>query len=329
VVAVTEGRIWGWTEARTIACLLGSGGGVALALMRSAHAPVPAIQTGLWRSRTYAAANLVSMLFGAALFAWLLAGVLFLTQVWHYSELAAGFAVTPGALAAASAGIAMGRLSRKPSPRALTCTGASMIAATGFALAMWIPSSPHFLSVWLPAGLIAGAGMGAVSVGVSTAAALSVKPQSYAAATGLNIAARQVGGAVGVAVLAVLLDERAHAAEIASFRRVYIFAATACAGAALLALRLRVSSDDPHRRVNRRLQIAEGRELGWVSADISHRLDEPVALIGGDVVVADGIGEHVPPDPGERAGGDPGRVCASVALEVGGRDPFLQRPSQL
>ncbi len=242
VVATTEGQAWGWAGARTIACLLGCVGGVAIALRRSSRSHVPAIDTGLWRSRTYAAANVVSMLFGSALFVWLLAGVLFLTEVWHYSELAAGLAMTPGALAAAGAGITAGRLEREPTPRVLTVGGTLMIAATGLAFAIWLPTSPDFVAVWLPAGLIAGAGMGAVSVGVSTAAALSVAPQSFAAATGLNVAARQVGGAIGIAILAVLLDEPTRAAGSAPFRSVYIFASIACAGAAVAALRLRLAT---------------------------------------------------------------------------------------
>ncbi len=242
VVAVTEGQAWGWVGGRTVACLFGCTVAVALALRRCSRAPVPAIDTGLWRSRTYAAANIVSVLFGAALFVWLLAGVLFLTQVWHYSELAAGLAMTPGALAATGAGITAARLTRKPTPRALTAGGTLVIALTGLALAAWLPNSPHFLSGWLPAGVIAGAGMGAVSVGVSTAATLSVAPQSFAAATGLNIAARQVGGAIGIAILAVLLDAPTHASAIGPFRLVYIFASMVCVVAAVVALRLRVAA---------------------------------------------------------------------------------------
>jgi MFS family permease len=166
--------------------------------------------------------------------------VLFLTEVWHYSELKAGLAMTHGALASAAVGIAVGRTSRKPSPRALTIIGALMIAGTGLALALWAPAEPHFLTVWLPAGAIGGAGMGALSVGVSSAAAMSVAPQSFAAATGLNVAARQVGGALGVAILAVLLAGHTASAGTAPFRHVYLFAALACLGAGVVGTRLTV-----------------------------------------------------------------------------------------
>jgi predicted MFS family arabinose efflux permease len=218
-------------------------GGAALAgaaaLMRSARHVSPAIEIGLWRNPAYAAANVVSLLFGAGLFASLLLGVLFLVEVWGYSELEAGFAMTPGAVAAAAVGMLIGRVSRRPVPRTLVVTGGLVVAATAAALALWLPSDPHFVSAWLPAGLALGLGVGAVSVGVSSAAALSVAPSRFAAATGLNIAARQVGGALGVAVLAAILDGRTAADGIDPFLLVYWMTAATALGAAVAGLRLR------------------------------------------------------------------------------------------
>ncbi|MCW2918256.1 MAG: major facilitator superfamily 1 [Actinomycetia bacterium] len=238
VLGVTQGQSWGWAQSPTLVCLLGGTTAVIVALVRSSRHAEPAVQISLWRSRTYASANVVSALFGAALYASLLLGALFLTEVWHYSELQAGLAMTPGAIASAGVGISVGRLARRPSPRTLTVIGALVLAATSGVLALWLPTEPHFLAVWLPTGLIGGAGMGAVSVGVSSAAAFSVPPPSFAAGTGLNIAARQVGGALGVAVLTVLLAGRAPGGGAAVFAHVYLFCALACLAAAAVGTRL-------------------------------------------------------------------------------------------
>lgn len=161
VLGVTEGQHWGWVNGRTLACLLGAAVAIALALVRSSRHAVPAIETGLWRSRTYASANVVSALFGAALYAALLLGVLFLVDVWHYSELRAGLAVTPGGIASAVVGIALGRASRRPSPRALAVSGALAMGLISAGLAVWLPAEPHFLSLWLPTIVVSGAGIGA------------------------------------------------------------------------------------------------------------------------------------------------------------------------
>jgi MFS family permease len=189
----------------------------------------------LWRIAPFRAGNLVSALFGAALYAWLLVSVIYLVEVWRYSELAAGLAMTHGGVFAATVGIVVGRSSRRFSPRGLIVTGALFMAATTGALALWLPADAHFVTVWLPIGLSGGVGIGAVSVGVSSVATLSVPPTRFAAATGLTMAARQVGGAVGVAVLAVLLDS-GSSDIVVPFRHVYLFAAVCSAAAAVVAL---------------------------------------------------------------------------------------------
>lgn len=77
---------------------------------------------------------------------------------------------------------------------------------------------------------------------MSSAAALSVAPESFAAATGLNVAARQVGGALGVAALAVLLVQKAGGDSTAPFAHVYLFGAVMSFAAAAVATRLVLAS---------------------------------------------------------------------------------------
>jgi MFS family permease len=82
VLGLTEAQRWGWGSAATIASFAGALVAGRAALARSAHHPSPAVEVGLWRNRTYAAANGVSVLFGAGLLASLLLGVVFLVEVW-------------------------------------------------------------------------------------------------------------------------------------------------------------------------------------------------------------------------------------------------------
>jgi MFS family permease len=116
-LGLSQGADWGWGSAATLASLAGGGALVAAVLARSMRHPAPAIETTLWRSRTFALANVASLLYGACLFPWLLTGVLFLTQVWDYSPLQAGLAVTPGALTAAAVALRAGPLVARFGPR--------------------------------------------------------------------------------------------------------------------------------------------------------------------------------------------------------------------
>jgi EmrB/QacA subfamily drug resistance transporter len=204
-LGVSQGAAWGWGSAATLAALAGGVVASGAALARSMRHPAPAIETTLWRSRTFAVANIGSLLYGATLFPWMLTGVLFLTQVWDYSPLRAGFAVTPGAVTASLVALRAGPLVARVGPRPVVVGGAAVMGAVALWLVLALGEAPDFLGLWLPTGAIAGMGMGAVTTGLSSAAALSVAPPRFAAAVGLNQTARVVGGALGVAALATIL----------------------------------------------------------------------------------------------------------------------------
>lgn len=233
-LGLSQGSVWGWGDPRTIACLIGGVAGGVAAVQRSWRMPVPAIETSLWKHRTFALANGASLLYGASLYAWMLLGVLVLTGPWHYSELQAGLAMTPGAVSASVAAIIAGRAR---SPRTTTVAGALLMAGTGLLLAVTLPAHGDFLGYWLPLGLVLGAGMGLVTTGTSTAAALSLPPRSFAAGTGLNQTARQVGGALGIATLATLV-RAGGSTRVATFEHVYLFCALTVLGTAVVGLGL-------------------------------------------------------------------------------------------
>jgi EmrB/QacA subfamily drug resistance transporter len=240
VLGITEASTWHWSDPKTIASLAGGVILVAITLWRSSTHKVPVLEIDLWKSRTFARANAASFFYGAALYAWLLVGVLYLTQAWRYSELQAGLALSPGAVVAAIVANATGRWRNANAPRLAVVAGALMIAAVGLWFGLALPSHPHFLAIWLPAALISAAGMGAITTGLSSSAALSVQPMRFASGIGLNLTARQVGGAFGIAILAaVVQSEASHG--ITPFEHVYLVCAALTAVAALIGLGLKLA----------------------------------------------------------------------------------------
>jgi hypothetical protein len=107
------------------------------------------------------------------------------------------------------------------------------VAGTTAVVAAAIGSEPQFLALWLPTGLVLGVGVGLTTVGISSAAAMTVAPQHFAAATGLVMAARQLGGALGIAVLAVLMVEVEPTSAVTPYAAVYWFAAAAAVASAI------------------------------------------------------------------------------------------------
>ena len=152
-LGLSQGSVWGWGDPRTIASLAGGVAGIVGAVQRSWRTPVPAIETALWKHRPFALANAASFLYGASLYAWMLLGVLVLTELWHYSELQAGLAMTPGAIAASLSAVAAGR---RATPRTAVAVGAALMAASGLFIAATLPTHGEFLTYWLPIGLVLG-----------------------------------------------------------------------------------------------------------------------------------------------------------------------------
>ncbi|KAB2592763.1 DHA2 family efflux MFS transporter permease subunit [Streptomyces arboris] len=241
VYGLTQGPDHGWSSVHV---LVAAGvtvlAGVATVLRALRHQR-PALRLDLFRNRTFAVASGVSLAYGTALFTTMLLGVLFLTDAWDYSTLEAGLAMSPAALVTAVVGIGIGRLPVALTPRTLVAAGSSLIAASTALLALLIDTEPHFWTLWLPSGTVMGVGVGMATVGISSAAALSAPPQHFAAATGMVMAARQVGGALGIATTAVIIAEvMGNGAE--PYAAVYWFATAANLAAAVGGLALRVTA---------------------------------------------------------------------------------------
>ncbi|MFD6400323.1 MFS transporter [Nocardia sp. NPDC060249] len=207
VAAVTEGQSWGWTAPGTLAALFGGLALTVFALIRSRRHANPAVAVSLWRDRQFAMANAGSFLFGASIFAWLLAGPLFLDAIWGYSVLESAAALTVGAVASMVTAVVAGRMTTPAGQRWVGVLGALMSTAA----LVWMSTDafgpePALWTAWIPAGVLGGGGIGIVVTVFGTAAASSVPPQQFAAGIGMNVTARQVGGALGIAVLAAIFS---------------------------------------------------------------------------------------------------------------------------
>ena len=235
-LGVTEGGSWGWGDVKTLGALVFGLALLVYVIVRSRSQPVPALDTTLWGNQTFMAANVVSLFYGMAQYPWLLVGVLYITDTWHYSELQAGLAMSPGAIAASIAALQMGKFAAKHGgPRFATLVGLVAFLACGIWFMFGMTDHPAFLELWLPGGFLVGFGMGAATYGTSAAAAMSAPPMKFASASGLNTTARQFGGALGVAILAVMLQLQAGPdgkLSLAAYTSVY----TVCTGLVVAAL---------------------------------------------------------------------------------------------
>jgi pimeloyl-ACP methyl ester carboxylesterase len=246
------------------------------------------LEPALLRIRTFAIGNAAMLVLSMGFYALLLANVLFLTQVWGYSVLDAGFGVTPGPLAAAVAAVAGGRLCERLGPRAVLVP-AALVAAAACLLYRTVGSEPAYAADWLPAQLLSGASFGFAFAALATATVMDLPPNRLATGTALSSCARQVGAVVGIAVLIAVLGTPSPAEAPGAFDDAWLLMAVALAASALVATRLpsgrigEIAGGAPLRRRLRPVDIAglETREIELHGHRLIYRVagEGPVILL--------------------------------------------------
>jgi EmrB/QacA subfamily drug resistance transporter len=159
----------------------------------------PMLTRGLVRNRQFVGASLSLFLFAIGMMGVLFMTVLAFVNLWGYSELEAALAISPVPLVGLIVSPIVGRLASRIAPRAIGVP-ALVIMAGGLYWLSTLPAEPDFLSVLGPLALM-GAGIGATFPAVSIGSMGSIAGQELGLGSGIVNMSRQVGFAVGVALL--------------------------------------------------------------------------------------------------------------------------------
>jgi MFS family permease len=186
------------------------------------------------------------LLFALGFYALLLGNVLFLTRVWGYSVLEAGFALTPGPLLAAVTAPVGGRLADRYGQRVVALPGGLLFAVGCLMFAAHAQGRPDYAASFLPWMALTGSGVGLSFAAWSSAAVAELPPSRYATGSALSACSRQIGAVLGIAVLIAVIGAPARGEALATFHRAWFLMAIPAFGAAALALGLgRVRARDP------------------------------------------------------------------------------------
>jgi EmrB/QacA subfamily drug resistance transporter len=235
-LALVKGREWGWTGTPTVVAFAAAALLVALAVLRSVRHRVPVLELPLLRIPSFALAVASAFTFFIAFAAMLLGGVLFLTEVWGHSILRAGLELAPGpAIAAAFAAVAS-RLGPRLGMATVGAVGGLLLAAGMGLTASLMQATPDYLGTFLPGQIVGGAGVGLAMPAFTAVAVTSVGPQRLATAIGISSMFRQVGAALGVAVVVAILGTSTPATALLTYQHAWTFMAVAAASGGLLML---------------------------------------------------------------------------------------------
>ncbi|MGN9841309.1 MFS transporter [Nonomuraea sp. H19] len=184
-------------------------GGLAAALLVAfvviqRRTTAPMLPPAVLADRGRLGANLIMFLVGAGMLATFYFLTLYMQVVKGYAPMLTGIAYLPFAIGIGVGAGALGpQLLRRSSHRTVIVTG-TLVAALGMAWFGLLRPDQSALAVLLPAQLVAGVGLGLVTVAVTVVGVRGVAVRDSGIASGLINTSQQIGGAVGLAVLAAL-----------------------------------------------------------------------------------------------------------------------------
>ncbi|MCX5385016.1 DHA2 family efflux MFS transporter permease subunit [Streptomyces sp. NBC_00083] len=201
VYALIRGNPDGWTSATVLTGLILGGALLAGFVVHGMRAANPMLPMRLFRSRAFAAINAASLLMFVGMFGSIFLLSQFLQNVIGYSPTEAGLRMLPWTGMPMIAAPIAGFLSDKIGGRPVVAAGLALQAA-GLAWFALIVSPQMSYAEQLPALIISGIGMGLYFAPAANLVMSSVRPSEQGIASGANNALREVGGALGIAVLA-------------------------------------------------------------------------------------------------------------------------------
>ena len=215
VCTITNAEQHGWASTRTAGF-----GAAALALLagfvaRQASAETPLLPLRLFRSRRLSGANVVLFLLVAAMFGFMFTTVLYLRQVAGLSAQSTGAAMIPPAavIAAVSLGLSA-KLNARFGERRVLLVGLALLVL-GLGLLGRLPLDALYATDVLPGLLVLGVGFGMAMPALMAQGMADATPADAGLLSGVYNTTQQVGGALGLAVLAVVAATRTESLRAA------------------------------------------------------------------------------------------------------------------
>ena len=203
VYALIEANHYGWTSARIVGLLIAAAVLLSLFVVIERRSRRPMLDLTLFADRTFSGANLAALLVSLAMFGIFFFVSLYMQNILGYSPVHAGLVFLPMSILVVVSAPLAGRATDRIGPRWPIAVGMALLAV---GLLTFSRLGPHagFLDL-LPGMLIGGVGIG-IAMGPMTTAALSTVPLREAGvASGVVTTSRQVGGALGIAIMGAIV----------------------------------------------------------------------------------------------------------------------------
>jgi MFS family permease len=246
---VVRSNEWGWSAPATIATIVGGLIALGVFVQRSRRAPNPLVDLDLFHLEGVRLGNLAMFAFAISFAAMFFGNIQFLTGVWGWSVLRAGFAVAPGPLMVAVLAPIAGRVAARRGQRVLLVPGGLIYAAGPLWLLTHATVVPDYVGVYLPSTILTGLGVALCLPQLSSVAVQQLPPDRSATGSAISQSVRQVGTTLGVALFVALIGTPGPLQVLERFHHVWLLIATGGVTVTLVATRLRrpvLPATSPH-----------------------------------------------------------------------------------
>jgi EmrB/QacA subfamily drug resistance transporter len=207
VYAIVKAQDWGWGSSSTLGLAALAVVLLAAFIWIESRSPFPLVRLSLFKLRSLAVGNGVFLIVVGGLFAMFFFASLYLQNILGYSALTTGFAFLPVTVGIAMGAVTAQQLVPKTGVRPVLLTGLS-VAAVGLTL-LGVATQVDGSYLGVLGGLFPmSLGMGAVFVTLTLVATTGVDESDAGLASGIFNTSQQVGGALGLAILSTLANER-------------------------------------------------------------------------------------------------------------------------
>jgi EmrB/QacA subfamily drug resistance transporter len=200
VFGIVRGNEAGWTSAQVLVGLVGGAVLLAAFLVWESRTPHPLLPLRLFRDRSFTMANIVGLLFGLGIFGAIFILIQFFQVVQAKTPLEAGIMTMPWTMAPLVVAPIAGIIAPRVGTRTLIAAGVSL-QAVGLAWIALALSPDVEYREFVGAFILAGVGMGLVFAPSATAVLANMRQADHAKASGTNSTVREIGVALGVAIL--------------------------------------------------------------------------------------------------------------------------------
>ena len=239
---LVRGEEWGWSDGRTLGAVVAGLAVLAVFVIHQRRTPAPTIDPALFAIRNFAWANVSTIVFAIAFTSMFLSSILFLTTVWDWSILAAGFGVAPGPLLVAVLAPFVGRLAGRVGQRPLIMVGGVLYALSGLWRLVMLGPESNYVTEYLPSMLFSGFGVSLCLPQLSSVVGQSLPPNRHGVGSAVSQAFRQFGGTFGVALtIGLLADTTGIVDATGQFDRVWWLILLGGLAVSLLAVPLRTT----------------------------------------------------------------------------------------